>query len=138
MNITYQSGQWYALVNEQAIVVLAPDATIDAIEGVWASLQQEVTLGSVVDGLTRGHGGRFSQIPPFAALVRDGAGVRLAVRGQIVAHVSSLAGTESFTGAEVTTWSERFVADLTGFEIVLDEEDADGPGLPIGSGAVRV
>lgn len=138
MNITYQSGQWFALVNEQAIVVLAPDATIDAIEGVWASLQEEVTLGSVVDGLTRGHGGRFSQIPPFAALVRDGTGVRLAVRGQIVAHVSSLAGTESFTGAEVTTWSERFVADLTGFEIVLDEEDADGPGLPIGSGAVRV
>lgn len=138
MNITYQSGQWYALVNEQAIVVLAPDATIDAIEGVWASLQQEVTLGSVVDGLTRGHGGRFSQIPPFAALVRDGTGVRLAVRGQIVAHVSSFAGTESFTGAEVTTWSERFVANLTGFEIVLDEEDADGPGLPIDSGAVRV
>lgn len=138
MNITYQSGQWYALVNERAIVVLAPDATIEAIEGVWASLQEEVTLGSVVDGLTRGHGGSFAQIPPFAALVREGENARLAVRGQIVAHVSSLRGTESFTGAEVTTWSERFVSGVTGVEIVLDEDEADGPGLPIDGGAVRV
>lgn len=136
MNITYQQGEWFALVSTRAIVVLPPDATADLVDSVWASLETDVTLGSVVDGLTRGHAGSFADIPPFVAIVRDGDDARIAVRGGIEAHVSSVAGTESFTGADVTTWSERFAAGVTGIEIVLDE-GIHTHSLPIGHGIVR-
>jgi hypothetical protein len=62
--------------------------------------------------------------------------VRIALRGGVVARVSC--GTDAayeLSGAEVTTWSERFVAGATRIEITVEETDA-ASALPVQSGIV--
>ena len=81
----------------------------------------ERAFADVVDALTAAGGGSFSAIPPFAAVVREGDGARIAVRGRVRARVVGSAVEHEITGAEVTTWSERFVPAVTGAEIVVED-----------------
>ncbi|WP_223587194.1 FHA domain-containing protein [Microbacterium sp. OVT16B] len=137
MQTIYRPGQWHLIVIPGALVALPPDAPADLVARLWDRLPAEKTLASVVDVLTTSVGGSFTALPPFAAAVAEGTDVRIALRGGVVARISS--GTESaqeFTGAEVTTWSERFVGGATRIEITVEESDAVS-ALPVQSGVVR-
>ncbi|PRB10330.1 hypothetical protein CQ047_07595 [Microbacterium sp. MYb72] len=137
MQTIYRPGQWHLIVIPGALVALPPDAPADLVARLWDRLPAEKTLASVVDVLTTSVGGSFTALPPFAAAVAEGTDVRIALRGGVVARISS--GTESaqeFTGAEVTTWSERFVGGATRIEITVEESDAVA-ALPVQSGVVR-
>ncbi|MFF3026011.1 FHA domain-containing protein [Microbacterium sp. NPDC057944] len=137
MQTIYRPGQWHLIVIPGALVALPPDAPAELVARLWDRLPAEKTLASVVDVLTTSVGGSFTALPPFAAAVAEGTDVRIALRGGVVARISS--GTESaqeFTGAEVTTWSERFVGGATRIEITVEESDAVS-ALPVQSGVVR-
>ncbi|WP_448719514.1 FHA domain-containing protein [Microbacterium natoriense] len=136
MQTIYRPGQWYLIVIPGALVALPPDVPSDIISRLWDRLPAEKTLASVVDVLTTAAGGSFVALPPFVAAVAEGADVRIALRGGVVARVSC--GTDAayeLSGAEVTTWSERFVAGATRIEITVEETDA-ASALPVQSGIV--
>jgi hypothetical protein len=136
MQTIYRPGQWYLIVMPGALVALPPDVPSDIVARLWERLPTEKTLASVVDVLTTAAGGSFVALPPFAAAVAEGTDVRIALRGGVVARVSC--GTDAayeFSGAEVTTWSERFIGGATRIEITVEETDA-ASALPVQSGIV--
>src|SRR6218665_892488 len=137
MQTIYRPGQWYLIVIPGALVALPPDVPSDIISRLWERLPSQKTLASVVDVLTTAVGGSFVSLPPFVAAVAEGGDVRIALRGGVVARVSS--GTDAaaeLSGAEVTTWSERFIGGATRIEITVEETDA-AAALPVQSGIVR-
>ncbi|KJL26692.1 FHA domain protein [Microbacterium azadirachtae] len=137
MNTVYRTGSWYALIGPRAVVALPPDADAALVGTLWERVAaEEVSFAEVVDALTAAGGGSFSAIPPFAAVVREGEHARIAVRGRVRARVTTADDEREITGAEVTTWSERFVPAVTGIEIRV-EDGAEDPALPIVAGVVR-
>lgn len=136
MQTIYRPGQWYLIVIPGALVALPPDVPGEAVAGLWNRLPGERSLATVIDVLSAHAGGSFADMPPFLAVVLDGADARLALRGRVVARVTGAAGeAEMFSGAEVTTWSERFVGGATRVEITV-QETASGTAFPVQSGIV--
>jgi hypothetical protein len=70
------------------------------------------------------------------AAVAEGADVRIALRGDVSAQVTSASEEFELSGAEVTTWHERFLGGATKIEITV-ESTADVENLPVQSGIVR-
>lgn len=137
MQTIYRPGQWYLIVIPGALVALPPDVPGEVVARLWDRLPADKTLAAVVDVLTTQAGGSFAALPPFAAAVAEGADVRIALRGGVAARVSGGAdAAQEFSGAEVTTWSERFVAGATRVEITVEHTDAV-TALPVQSGVVR-
>ena len=137
MNTVYRAGSWFALIGPEAVVALPPDSGAALVERLWERVvTSEVAFSDVVDALTAAGGGSFSAIPPFVAVVREGESARVAVRGRVRARVVGAGAEREITGAEVTTWSERFVPAMTGVEITV-EEGGEEPPLPIVAGVVR-
>ena len=137
MNTVYRTGAWFALIGPRAMVALPPDADAALVAELWERVAvDDASFAEVVDALTAAGGGSFAAIPPFAAVVREGEHARIAVRGRVRARVVAAGGEREITGAEVTTWSERFVPGMTGVEIQV-EDGGEGPALPIVAGVVR-
>jgi outer membrane biosynthesis protein TonB len=136
MQTIYRPGTWYLIVVPGALVALPPDVPGDVIDRLWEQLPAEKTLATVVDVLTTQAGGSFASLPPFAAAVAEGDDVRIALRGGVVARVSTASGeSHDLSGADVTTWSERFVGRAARIEITV-EETASRAALPAQSGIV--
>ncbi|MBO0981410.1 FHA domain-containing protein [Microbacterium sp. SD291] len=137
MQTTYRPGQWYLIVIPGALVALPPDVPGDVIAQLWERLPMAKTLATVVDVLTTQAGGSFTELPPFAAAVAEGSDVRIALRGGVAARVSTTGDeAKELSGAEVTTWSERFVAGASRVEITVEQTET-ASGLPVQGGIVR-
>lgn len=136
MQTIYRPGQWYLIVIPGALVALPPDVPGDVVTQLWDRLPQEKTLATVIDVLTTHAGGSFTALPPFAAAVAEGADVRIALRGGVAARVSTDAEAKELSGAEVTTWSERFIARASRVEITVEQTEIVS-GLPVQGAIVR-
>lgn len=136
MRTDYRPGQWNLLVVPGALVALPPQAAEGLIASLWERLRAERTLAVVVDAITESAGGSFATLPAFAAIVLEGANARVAVRGEARVRVTGADGTETLSGENVTTWSERFIPGAG--SVLLQLSDApEGPGLPVVGGVVR-
>ena len=136
MQTIYRPGQWYLIVMPGALVALPPDVPGDVVARLWERMPVSKTLATVVDVLTARASGDFSSLPPFVAAVAEGSDVRIALRGGVSARVSSGTGSHEFSGAEVTTWSERFVGGASRVEVTVEAVDGTA-ALPVQSGVVR-
>jgi len=136
MQTIYRPGQWYLIVLPGALVALPPAVSADVVRRLWERLLEQRTFATVVDVLTSHAGGAVTSLPSFAAAVVEGGGARVALRGEVAAHVSTAIGSHEFSGAEVTTWSERFVGGASRVEITVEAVEG-GAGLPVQSGVVR-
>lgn len=136
MQTIYRPGQWYLIVLPGALVALPPDVPAEVLTRLWQRLPAQKTLGTVVDVLTAHAGGSFAALPPFVAAVAEGTDVRIALRGGVAARVSTRDGAQELSGAEVTTWSERFVAGASRVEITVEAVEG-AAALPVQSGIVR-
>lgn len=136
MQTTYRTGQWYILVAPGALIALAPDAPDELVARLWEREQTSGDLAAVIDPITEQAEGSFADMLPFAAVVLEGPNARIAVRGDVTVQVTGADGPESFTGANVTTWSERFVPIATRLEITAGADEG-GAALPIAGGIVR-
>ena len=135
MHTIYRPGQWNTLVAPGALVALPSDASEALTATLWERLNAERTLAVVVDAITDSVGGSFSAMPPFVAVVVEGANARVALRGDITADVTGTDGVQSLSGADVLTWNERFIPGAS--RIVLRLADAVGaPELPVVGGVV--
>ncbi len=136
MQTIYRPGRWHLIVIPGALVALPSDIPGDVVARLWERLPGEKSLATVVDVLTAHAGGSFTALPPFAAAVAEGEDVRIALRGGVAARVSSRTdAAQELSGAEVTTWSERFVGGATRVEITVEQTDAVAE-LPVQSGVV--
>ncbi|WP_439591907.1 FHA domain-containing protein [Microbacterium sp.] len=136
MQTTYRSGQWYVIVLPGALVALPPGTSSDVVMSLWERMPQHRTLATVVDVIAAQAGGAFGSMPSFVAAVSEGADLRMALRGAVSARVTAAAGEQEFSGSDVTTWSERFVAGASRIEITVEATDASDD-LPVHSGVVR-
>lgn len=136
MQTIYRPGQWNLIVIPGALVALPPDAPTEVVSTLWERLPAHKTLATVVDVLTTQAGGSFTALPPFVAAVAEGADVRIALRGGVAARVTAVDGAHELSGAEVTTWSERFIGGATRIEITVETVEGDA-GLPVHTGIVR-
>lgn len=136
MQTIYRPGQWNLIVIPGALVALPPDAPAEVVSTLWERLPAHKTLATVVDVLTTQAGGSFTALPPFVAAVAEGADVRIALRGGVAARVTAVDGAHELSGAEVTTWSERFIGGATRIEITVETVEGDA-GLPVHTGIVR-
>ncbi|WEK61962.1 MAG: FHA domain-containing protein [Candidatus Microbacterium colombiense] len=136
MQTIYRPGTWYLIMIPGALVALPPDVPGEVVGQLWDRLPAQKTLATVVDVLTTQAGGSFTALPPFVAAVAEGSDVRIALRGGVVARVTTESGeSQEVSGADVTTWSERFVGGARRIEITV-EETTSGAALPAQSGIV--
>ncbi|MCR2763859.1 FHA domain-containing protein [Microbacterium sp. zg.B48] len=136
MQTIYRPGQWYLIVLPGTLVALPPDVSGDVVARLWERMQERGTLTTVVEVLTAQAGGVFTSLPPFVAVVAEGADIRIALRGEVSARVSTASGADEFSGADVTTWSERFVVGASRVEITVEAVEG-AAALPVQSGVVR-
>ena len=135
MHTTYRSGEWFLLVTPDAIVALPPQVPADVVTALWDRMPQHPTLATVLESV--GAGGDFTALPAFVAVLAEGTGVRIALRGDVGARVTTASGPQEFSGADLTTWSERLVAVASAVELTLESVAPTSPVLPVGSGVVR-
>ncbi|WP_228547610.1 hypothetical protein, partial [Filobacillus milosensis] len=81
-------------------------------------------------------GRSFTSLPSFVAAVAEGGDVRIALRGDVSAHVTTATESLELSGADVTTWNERFLGGATTIDITV-ETMTEADGLPVQSGIVR-
>lgn len=134
------SEGWRAAVSAQAIAVLSPAVTPQTAEAVWRRLDGG-GIGALVEALTGAFGTSLTAIPPFALVVVEDDGVRVAVRGPLDVVVEGEAGAVEVSGRGVATWAERLVPRSHRVAIApggaggeIDEAQA----LPIASGVVPI
>lgn len=136
MQTIYRPGQWYLIVIPGALVALPPDVPGDVVARLWERLPEAKTLATVVDLLTTQAGRSFTSLPSFVAAVAEGGDVRIALRGDVSAHVTTATESLELSGADVTTWNERFLGGATTIDITV-ETTTEAEGLPVQSGIVR-
>lgn len=135
MTAQYRAGDSYVLLGPAAALMVSSDVPIDRVRELWQQVHEQTGLAGLVDTLA-GPGASFASIPDFAAALFEETGVRLAVRGPLRAQATSTASTETVSGADVTTWSERFIPGAT--QVELSEADAAASdSLPFLGGVVR-
>lgn len=135
MQTTYRPGDWYLLIAPGTMIALPPSVPPALVTRVWERQRTERGLAAVIDALTEHASGSFTAMPSFGAVVLEGPGARIAVRGEVTVRVTGPDGTESFDGANVTTWSERFVAEV--HRIAVSVGASEDIALPVVAGVVR-
>ena len=125
---------WWIAVEDAALAVLAPSVTAQTADAVWRRLG-DGGIGAVLDALTGAFGTSLTAIPPFALVVVEAGGVRIAVRGALDVIVDAAgAGAVSISGENVATWAERFVAGATRVTVAPTGVAAEEAAVPLRSG----
>ena len=135
----YSSGEWYGAVTSAGVALLPATVPVDNVVQVWRQLGAGEGLGAVIDALAGAFGVSLSSLPDFAVLsLVEPDAVRVAVRGGALARLW-LAGSDEpliVSGADVTTWHERALANVGRAELALPDALEDG-WLPLVDGVVR-
>ncbi|MFB4351355.1 FHA domain-containing protein [Microbacterium sp. CR_7] len=137
MRVNYRPGTWNALIRDGAVLVLPGSVDPALVAEAWDRFDGIRELGGLVDLLSSRSGGSLSSLPDFAAVVLDGDDARIAVRGTPEVTVEAADGSVRISGAEVSTWSERFVRGVSRATVRAGDAGADAADLPILGGVVR-
>lgn len=132
--IIYRPGDWQVIIEDSGVVAVPSDASPERISALIRMLQSGTpALTEVIDALS---GGSIAALASFAIALDGADGTRFAVRGATVTvRVAGDDGTSSFSGADVSTWSERFVTGIRGFELSLGASASD-TAYPLRAGVV--
>ena len=129
----YLPGAWQFVVETGGVVAVPADMPVDRVETLHRMLAEGAPqLTDVIDVLS---GGSIAALGSFAVALTAGDAVRLAVRGPVSIRVGAGDDDELVSGAEISTWTERFVADVQSLEVAVDDP-ASERWYPIRSGAV--
>ena len=130
---SYRPGTWQVVVGNGGVVAVPGDVATDRVVRLTRMLQQGTpALTDVIDVLAAGS---IATLGSFAVALTPGGSVRFAVRGPVTVRIDGASGAETVSGADVSTWSERYVVDPKGFELELEQPAGDAV-LPIRSGVV--
>jgi len=132
MSAQYAPGRAAALASERVLVVLDRELDAAAAAGLWATVAASADLGSILGALAAACGASLTSLPDFAVAVAEPGGIRLALRGAIVARAED---HDAVSAAGVTTWVERVLSGATGVEVALGDASAEA-ALPLAAGVV--
>ncbi|WP_309127382.1 FHA domain-containing protein [Microbacterium sp.] len=128
--VVYRTGEWQVVVEESGVAALPADASADKVVALSEMLGRRVPeLTEAIDVLL---GGAITGLGSFAVALIGANGTRFAVRGAVTVTTGR---DESFSGEDITTWSERFIAGPARFEIGFGEAP-EAAEYPIRSGVV--
>lgn len=136
--LRYSAGDWYAIVTERGLALLAADVPLEVVESIWSALSRDQAgLGVVLEGLVGTFGTSLASLPSFAVVSAEGeTDTRVIVRGGVTAHALLSDGSaRQVSGLGVTTWQEQVVSDAAVVELVAP--GASDAVLPIERGVVR-
>jgi hypothetical protein len=129
-DVVYRPGEWQVVVEESGIAALPADAGADKIVALSEMLSRGVPeLTEVIDVLS---GGAITGLGSFAVALIGPTGTRFAVRGAVTVATG---WDTSFSGEDITTWSERFIPEPPRFELGFGDS-AESVAYPIRSGVV--
>ncbi|WP_416404292.1 FHA domain-containing protein [Arthrobacter sp. LFS091] len=115
----YQHGEWFGVVRGGTVVLLGPDTPHALIDTVWELLASAPEAHEVLHEVTEAFGVSLSRIPPFGIIAATDA-LRVFLRGELELLVHLEEGQERITGRDVTTWTERRIADARGYSLRID------------------
>jgi len=129
-DVIYRPGEWQVVVEDAGIAALPADASADKVVALSEMLRRGVpALTEVIDVLS---GGAITGLGSFAVALIGAGGTRFAVRGAVTVTTGL---DEGFSGEDITTWSERYIAGEPRFEIRIGDAP-DAVEYPIRSGVV--
>lgn len=132
----YVPGEWCLIVAEGGFAALQGDLPADLVTRIWERLGRGNGLSPVLEALTGAFGTSLAAIPPFAVALTEGSSLRIAVRGDITAHVAGASIADTVSGAGVTTWSERVLPDARSIDLVLPGGATTDASYPVVDGVV--
>ena len=131
-DVSYVPGADMAVVGLEAIALLPADTEPRIVREVLGALAPGAGVADVLQVLTGEFAASLARIPPFALAVVSASGVHAVVRGAFEVQL----GTETVSGAGVSTWTERFVAGAGDVELRAAGSPT-GESWPIAGGVVR-
>ena len=132
-HIVYRPGSWQVVVESSGMIAVPGETSRERLARLAEMLRTGVPgLTEVIDVLAEGS---ITALGSFAVALTGADGVRFAVRGPVSVHIVGVEDGRVVSGADVTTWSERFVVDPRGYEVLLDERPSPTE-YPIRSGIV--
>lgn len=103
---TYSTGSWIGIVRSGSVIALDGRTDPAIVNHLWDFLGQAPTIHGVLNELTESFGTGLTGMPDFAILVRSDR-LHAILRGDISLVAASADGTDTVSGRDVTTWSER-------------------------------
>ena len=122
------------LAGPTSVVALDPNADDqDSLTSeLWEAVNTELAMGDLVSRLVRIESTR---LPRLAVLIFENVGIRALLRGDV--RILSEDGDTVAHGADVLTWLEVRLADLSRIELDLGGPEDQQGALPVVRGAVR-
>ncbi len=139
----YQQGEWFGVVRNGTVVLLGPDTPHALIDTVWELLASAPEAHEVLHEVTEAFGVSLSRIPPFGIIDSKDA-LRVFLRGelelvvQLGGGLQLGGGEERLTGRDVTTWTERRLADATAYSVRIGNGTAGSAETPTAGGHLPV
>ncbi|MEV4952222.1 FHA domain-containing protein [Paenarthrobacter nitroguajacolicus] len=131
----YQQGDWFGVVRNGTVVLLGPDTPHALIDTVWELLASAPEAHEVLHEVTDAFGVSLSRIPPFGIIDSKDA-LRVFLRGDLELVVQMAGGEEHLTGRDVTTWTERRLADADSYSVRIGNEPSPSAGIPTSGGGL--
>ncbi|MFJ5147127.1 hypothetical protein, partial [Glutamicibacter sp. NPDC088455] len=137
-SLRYIPGDWYALVNDQHIVLLPASASAEQVNGLWASVAGKTTVEALLSELLPLYRMNIAELPNFALVSRDSA-PHLVLRGAPEFTARTAAGDEKVSGTGIATWAERKLGESNSWTLSTGSANPEAAfALPISEGIVRV
>ncbi|MEF9981308.1 MAG: FHA domain-containing protein [Glutamicibacter sp.] len=136
--LSYIPGDWYALVNNQHIVLLPASASAEQVNVLWSNLVGKTTVEALLSELLPLYQMNIAELPNFALVSRDRA-PHLVLRGAPEFTARTAAGDELVSGAGIATWTERKLGESKSWTLSTGSANPEAASaLPISEGIVRV
>ena len=136
--LSYIPGDWYALVNNQHIVLLPASASAEQVNVLWSNLVGKTTVEALLSELLPLYQMNIAELPNFALVSRDRA-PHLVLRGAPEFTARTAAGDELVSGAGIATWTERKLGESKTWTLSTGSANPEAAfALPISEGIVRV
>lgn len=129
----YRPGSWQVIAEQHGMIAIPGETPAERIAVLTAMMRDGAPqLTEVIDVLT---GGTISTLGSFAVVLLGEGFARVAVRGDITVAVSGTDGEEVVSGAEISTWTERYITHPRSFTVSLEQAQST-PSLIVRSGTV--
>lgn len=131
---SYSPGSWIGIVRSGTAVLLRPEADPALVHSLWMLLGTAPQAHEVLHAVTSASGGSLAEIPWFG-IVDFKQSLRVFLRGDIELTAVLAGGPVELNGRDVTTWTERHLADPQWYTVNVPGGSA-GAELPLADGVV--
>lgn len=113
---TWVRGAYPAAITPRGVVVMAT-GNLDMAHQLWRLLHEGGDLSTLMQRLTATYAADLASLPEFVAVIPDGDGIHVAVRGGFELVVRTHEGTQSITSGSVIMWMEHRFSRAIGWRI---------------------